>query len=43
MGLAESKESHGFSVDKHNVFEIDGEAPDSWAFYAVLRFHAQYN
>ena len=26
MGLAESKEFHGFSVDKKNVFEIDGEA-----------------
>jgi hypothetical protein len=26
LGLAESKESHGFSVDKKNVFEIDGEA-----------------
>src|SRR5260370_4362178 len=24
--LAESKEFHGFSVDKKNVFEIDGEA-----------------
>ena len=26
MGLAESKEFHGFSVDKKNVLEIDGEA-----------------
>ena len=26
VGLAESKECHGFSVDKKNVFEIDGEA-----------------
>jgi hypothetical protein len=26
LGLAESKEFHGFSVDKKNVFEIDGEA-----------------
>src|SRR5277367_3818582 len=26
VGLAESKEFHGFSVDKKNVFEIDGEA-----------------
>src|SRR6267143_6627187 len=26
VGLAESKEVHGFSVDKKNVFEIDGEA-----------------
>ena len=26
IGLAESKEFHGFSVDKKNVFEIDGEA-----------------
>src|ERR1700681_2152399 len=25
-GFAESKEFHGFSVDKKNVFEIDGEA-----------------
>jgi hypothetical protein len=25
-GLAESKESHAFPVDKKNVFEIDGEA-----------------
>src|SRR6267143_1398648 len=25
-GLAESKEFHGFSVDKKNVFEVDGEA-----------------
>src|SRR3984893_19026171 len=25
-GLAESKEFHGISVDKKNVFEIDGEA-----------------
>jgi hypothetical protein len=24
--LAESKEFHGFSVDKQNVFEVDGEA-----------------
>ena len=33
VGLAESKEFHGFSVDKINVFEIDGEA---------ARFLAQY-
>src|SRR6202795_3915118 len=26
VGLAESKEFHAFSVDKKNVFEIDGEA-----------------
>ena len=26
VGLAERKEFHGFSVDKKNVFEIDGEA-----------------
>ena len=26
VGLAESKEFHGFSVDKKNVFEIDGES-----------------
>jgi hypothetical protein len=26
VGLAESEEFHGFSVDKKNVFEIDGEA-----------------
>jgi hypothetical protein len=26
VGLAESKEFHGFSVDQINVFEIDGEA-----------------
>src|SRR5712692_11245880 len=26
VGLAESKEFHGFSVDKKNVFEIDDEA-----------------
>jgi hypothetical protein len=26
VGLAESTEFHGFSVDKNNVFEIDGEA-----------------
>ena len=26
VGLAESKKFHGFSVDKKNVFEIDGEA-----------------
>src|SRR5713101_4658803 len=26
VGLAESKQFHGFSVDKKNVFEIDGEA-----------------
>src|SRR3954468_6049447 len=26
VGLAESKEFHGFSVNKKNVFEIDGEA-----------------
>src|SRR5271169_6160131 len=26
VGLAESKEFHGFSVDKKNVLEIDGEA-----------------
>ena len=26
MGLAERKEFHGFSVDKKNVFEIDGRA-----------------
>ena len=26
VGLLESKESHGFSVDKKNVFEIEGEA-----------------
>jgi hypothetical protein len=26
VALAESKEFHGFSVDKKNVFEIDGEA-----------------
>ena len=26
MGLAESKEFHGFSVDKKNIFEIDSEA-----------------
>ena len=26
VGLAESKEVHSFSVDKKNVFEIDGEA-----------------
>ena len=26
MGLAERKEFHGFSVDKKNIFEIDGEA-----------------
>jgi hypothetical protein len=26
VGLAESKEFHSFSVDKKNVFEIDGEA-----------------
>src|SRR6267143_3544205 len=25
-GLAESKEFHSFSVDKKNIFEIDGEA-----------------
>jgi hypothetical protein len=25
VGLAESKEFHGFSVDKKNVFEIDGK------------------
>src|SRR5882757_6107187 len=25
VGLAESKKFHGFSVDKKNVFEIDGE------------------
>src|SRR6266550_5365522 len=25
VGLAERKEFHGFSVDKKNVFEIDGE------------------
>ena len=27
FGLAKSKEFHGFSVDKKNVLEIDGEAP----------------
>ena len=26
IGLAESKQFHGFSVDKKNVFEIDGES-----------------
>ena len=26
VGLAERKKFHGFSVDKNNVFEIDGEA-----------------
>jgi hypothetical protein len=26
VSLAESEEFHGFSVDKKNVFEIDGEA-----------------
>ena len=26
VGLAESEEFHSFSVDKKNVFEIDGEA-----------------
>lgn len=26
VGLAESKEFYGFSVDKKNVFEVDGEA-----------------
>src|ERR1700751_2643753 len=26
VGLAESKEFHGFSVDKKNIFEVDGEA-----------------
>src|SRR6266699_4795933 len=26
VGLAERKEFHAFSVDKKNVFEIDGEA-----------------
>jgi hypothetical protein len=26
VGLAERKEFHGFSVDKKNVFEIDGRA-----------------
>jgi hypothetical protein len=26
LGLADSKEFHGFSVDKQNVFKIDGEA-----------------
>jgi len=26
VGLAESKECHGFSVDENDVFEIDGEA-----------------
>src|SRR5713101_3264647 len=26
LGLAENKEFHGFSVDKKNVFEVNGEA-----------------
>src|SRR6266498_3574558 len=26
VGLADRKEFHGFSIDKKNVFEIDGEA-----------------
>src|SRR6266851_6677430 len=33
VGLAESKQFHGFSVDKKNVLEIDGEA---------ARFRFQY-
>src|ERR1700683_5394281 len=38
IGLAESEEVHGFSVDKNNVFEIDGEAPASWAFTQSCSF-----
>lgn len=34
VGLAESKEFHGFSVDKKNVFEIDGEAAQFLFEYA---------
>ena len=34
VSLAESKEFHGFSVDKNNVFEIDGEAARFLCQYA---------
>ena len=34
VGLAESKEFHGFSVDKKNVLEIDGEAARFLCQYA---------
>jgi hypothetical protein len=34
VGLAESKEFHGFSVDKKNVSEIDGEATRFLFHYA---------
>ena len=37
VGLAESKEFHGFSVDKKNVFEIDGEAARFLFQYAPKR------
>jgi hypothetical protein len=33
----------GFSVDKNNVFEIDGKALRFVGLYAVILLHAQYN
>src|SRR5260370_4374295 len=39
VGLAESKEFHGFSVDKKNVFEIDGEATRFLFQYAPTHLH----
>ena len=39
VGLPESKKSHGFSVDKKNVFEIDGEAAGFLFQYAPKHIH----
>ena len=38
VGLAESKEFHGFSVDKKNVFEIDGKTARFLFQYAPKYF-----